>query len=169
MPVDLPTPRLGRRGLAHHRNVIEPLAVFGEVVVVKFTEGVVQLHDVLRQLQPLRAERRTQQSERRGALRLRHFQKTHALPHVAVHVHPFPPLAIVDRKRGLRPLLRRERGKKRDRGFFHRLRRHAGRTNVKQARLSFAIGRDADKRFRQRRRFPIHRTATRGGRGLRGQ
>ena len=63
--VELPAPRLGRRRLAHHRDVVAPLAVAIEVVVVQLAERVVEPHDVARLLQPLRAQRRAQQPERR--------------------------------------------------------------------------------------------------------
>ena len=53
MAVELPAPRLGGRGRAHHGDVVEPLAVVLEVVVVQLAQRVVQLHDVARELSPL--------------------------------------------------------------------------------------------------------------------
>ena len=54
--VELPAPRLGGGGLPHDRDVVLPLAVLVEVVAGQFAEGLVEAHDVARELQPPGAE-----------------------------------------------------------------------------------------------------------------
>jgi hypothetical protein len=50
MTIELKTPRLRRAGSAHDRDVVLPFAVLVEIVVRQLGEGVIQTHDVARQL-----------------------------------------------------------------------------------------------------------------------
>jgi len=52
--VQLPTPRFARGGLAHHGDPVKLLVVLFEIVVVQFTQSMIQAHDVAGQLQPVR-------------------------------------------------------------------------------------------------------------------
>ena len=96
--VELPAPGFGRRRLAHHGDVIAPLAVFVEVAAGHFRQRVVQPHDVAGLLHALRAQRCLQQCKRQFALRRCHLEETDSLARVETLVHPLAPLRIVHRK-----------------------------------------------------------------------
>ena len=169
MAIELPSPRLGGRGRAHHRDVVEPLAVLLEVVVVQLAQRVVQLHDVAREGEPPRAERRAQQAERRLALRLGHRLEADALAHVEVLVHPLAPLGVVDAKRRPRALVGGERGQPLLGGKAHRRSRDTRRAKREQARHRRAVGRDALEGLGQPARLGVGRHLEKalgaGGRG----
>ena len=109
MAVELPAPRLGGRGLAQHRDEVQPFAQ-KLMIVRELGQRFVQAHDVARELQPLRAERRAHEAEGRLALRLGHLLEADALAHVEVLVHPFAPFGIVDGKQRPGALLGGEDG-----------------------------------------------------------
>jgi hypothetical protein len=100
MAVELPSPRLGRRWRAHHGEVIQPLAVLIEVIVVELAEGVIEAHDVAGELQALGAECRAQQRKPRFTLGTAHVLKADALADVEALIHPLAPLIGVHRKDG---------------------------------------------------------------------
>ena len=142
MSVPLPAPRLGGGRLAHHGHVIAPLAVPIEVVVIHLPERVVQAHDVARLLEPFRAQPCAQQRDPRFALRVRHLEKTDALPNVEILIHPLAPFGIVHPERRLVALRLGDRREKRFGGFPYGFGRHTGRSDGKQTRLDLPIRRD---------------------------
>ena len=104
--VDLESPGILGRGLAHHRDVVTEFAILLHVVVIQLAQRVIESHDIARQLHPLGAERRAHQAKSRLPLGVVHFQETDALADVEMLVHPFAPLRIVDGEHGLGSLFR---------------------------------------------------------------
>ena len=98
MAVELPAPGFRRGRRAHHGQVVLPLAVLLEVVVVQLAERLVQPHDVARLLQPARAQRGAQQRDAGFTLRRRQLLEADPLADVEVLVHPLPPLVVVHRR-----------------------------------------------------------------------
>jgi len=143
MAVELPAPRLVRRGLAHHGDPVKPFAVLGEIPPVELPEGVVQPHYVPRQLQALGAERGPQEREGGRALFLVHLGEGHPLADVKMLVHPLPPFRVVDRKAGPVALRGGEGSKEVGGRPAHRLGRDAGRTPGEEPGLRPARGGDA--------------------------
>src|ERR1035437_5998479 len=88
----------------------EEVAPFTEklVVIGQLGEGLVETHDVARQLQAARTQGCRQQTEGGGALRIRHLLEADALAYVEVLVHPLPPFRIVHREHGSLTLLHGE-------------------------------------------------------------
>ena len=147
MAVELPSPRLGRRRLAHQRDVVLPLAVLLEVVAVELGQRVVQLHDVLGQRQAPGAQRRAQQGDRRGALRGGQLLEAHALTPVEVLIHPLAPLGVIDGERRAAALFVGEAGEEGDRRRPYRLGGHAGGPHRVEIGLRRPGGGDAPERL----------------------
>ena len=160
MAVDLPAPRLGGRWRPHHGDVIEPLAIRLEIVVVQFAQRVIELHDVAAQRQPAGAERGAQQAEGGLTLGRRHLGEADTGATVEMLVHPAAPLGIVDVERGALALLRRERGEEGRGGLLDRRRGDAGRLHAEQSRHDGAVGSHALERVGEAFRFETRATAS---------
>ena len=135
--VELPAPRLGRRRRAHHRDVIAPLAVAIEVVVVQLAERVVEAHDVARLLQPLGAQRGAEQADRRPRAAP---ASSRGSSRPGARRSPGSSTCATPGRRREDVVLSRcsggERGEERVGGLAHRLGRDAGRAHRKQTRSS---------------------------------
>src|SRR5688572_17280774 len=149
MAIELPAPWFCRRRRAHHGQVIPALVVRGEVVVLQFTESVVQLPDVLCQCQAAGAEAGPHHPESRLALSVAHLTEADAARPIGTLVGPAAPLVGIVRKGRLLALLRRERGQEGLGRLPHRLGRDARGLEAEQTRLDLPVGGDALERHCQ--------------------
>ena len=92
MAVELPAPRLGRRRLAHHRDVVLPLAVLLEVVAVELASVSLSFMMSCVSVRPLALNDARSRATAASRCARGQLLEAHALTPVEMLVHPLPPL-----------------------------------------------------------------------------